>query len=198
MQGSKGFGPQGLFPGFEQRISLWQLFRSQFTVQRQVRPKPAPPADLAQGPPRAPRLEQAAHGHPLSSQNLGARGLKGAGTPRGWPHACPSVPEKAESGRWDRGLQTGAFRASQLRTPGAGASSSSPRMQRSKNPHPPSCPAGPAPSVHPPGKSSPSQQPHPLAHPRIVLCPSVTINFLVKYLSGFIGRDLQLAKLACQ
>lgn len=115
--GSKGSGPRGLFLGFEQRISLWQLFRNQPTVQREVRPKPAPPADLAQGPPQAPQLQQAANGHLLSPQNLGARGLRGAGTPRGRSHACPSVPEEEESGRWDRDLQMGAFRASRLRTP---------------------------------------------------------------------------------
>lgn len=98
MPGSKGSGPQGPFLGFEQRISLWQLFRNQPTVQREVRPKPAPPADLAQGPPQAPQLEQAAHGHLLSPQNLGARGLRGVGTLRGQPMPAPRFLRKRNLG----------------------------------------------------------------------------------------------------
>lgn len=47
--GSKAPAPsEASFWGLNRGISLWQLFRNQPTVQREVRPKPAPPADLAQ------------------------------------------------------------------------------------------------------------------------------------------------------
>ena len=109
VQGSKGFGPQGLFLGLEQKISLWQLFRNQSTVPRQVRPKPAPLRTLLRGLPGGPDWNR------LLTEPRG-KGPERSKNTRGRPHACPSVPEKG-IGEMGQGLQMGAFRASQPRTP---------------------------------------------------------------------------------